>query len=201
MSRQEIIDKAVRCIDEVFPYGDNGNAPYFPVDDFLDEAALRVLRIVPLYALGQGLDASGAQITDHGDGSGSIELPAGFLRLVCLRMAGWKRPVTVAVREGSPEFNKQFNPFTRGGTAKPVAALRKGDGALEYFSLPDGVTPQIEELRIFCFSTVDDNYPAALSEITAWQAALLVLGVLGETEAVNLAENRVAQLLAIMNGA
>ncbi len=187
----------MRCIDEV---SDNtlSNAAHFPLDEFLDEAGRRVVRMVPLSALGSGRPLSGVRITDNGDGSGNIELPRDFCRLISLRMAGWQRPVTVPITTDNPDYRKQFNPVLRGGKAKPVAVLVNGDTELEYFSIDKGVSHKIEVGRYFGFLCVDNNYPAKLIDITAWQLAELVFSTMYDTTGATTAKNKVTELIGLL---
>jgi hypothetical protein len=83
------------------------------------------------------------------DGSGSVELPPDFFRLVSFRMSGWQKPVTEATETDSQEYQLQFIRYARGGISRPVCAIKKaGDGKLlEYFSLPEYLPEhEVEEL-------------------------------------------------------
>jgi hypothetical protein len=83
------------------------------------------------------------------DGSGSIELPGDFYRLVSFRMLGWQRPVTEAIETDSQAYQLQFARYTRGGISRPVCAVKKAGERriLEYFSLPEYVPEhEVEEM-------------------------------------------------------
>ena len=197
--RTEILNKAMWCIDEVYPDQDTSNAPHFPIEEFLDQAAGMILRIAPLHALGEGESIKDTSVaTSSEDGTGRIELPAFFCRLISFCMKGWLRPVTQPIRESDSLFKRQFNPLTRGGTAKPVVVLRYGDTVLDYYSLPDGAAHEIEELKVLTFEKVDDTFPPKLADATAWQVAGLVLSTMNDLRGAEVAQNRVTQLLASM---
>lgn len=76
------------------------------------------------------------------DGMGRIVLPADFLRLVAVRLVGWKRSVSVAYPFGSNEYHIQHNVYTRAGVNKPVCVFAfdsLGGRVLECFPATDGV--------------------------------------------------------------
>jgi len=209
--RRAIINKAMRCIDEVYPGMDVVNAPYFPVGKFLDEAGLRIIKAAPLHALGRGLSFKNTtegdgppprnkvSLTDNGDGSGRIMLPPMFCRLISLRMEGWQRPVTEAIRVDNPLYAKQFNPLTRGGVVKPVAVLTQGDKALDFFSVPQGKPMKIAELRVFIYYGVRNNYPSKLADAAAWQLAALILGTMEDTKAAETAQQRAIEMVRLLD--
>ncbi|MEG1540232.1 MAG: hypothetical protein RR383_09840, partial [Muribaculaceae bacterium] len=72
------------------------------------------------------------------DGSGYIELPCDFLRLVRFKMRGWKKSVTKAISEHDSTYIAQSYYSLRGGCSRPVVAIVNANGAqrLEYYSLP-----------------------------------------------------------------
>lgn len=196
--RSTIKNRALKCIDEVYPDDNTMNVLNFPVDDFLDEAGRRIVLTAPVHTLGEGFDLSDAPLTPRRDGSGVVRLPVNFMRLIIFRMDGWSRPVTMPIRSDHPLYRKQFNKYTRGGTAKPVCALIKGDTELEYFSLPEGMPHKIEEARYFGYEKADDRYPKELIEVTAWQLAALVLSSMTDTNGANVCQQKVNEYLALL---
>ena len=196
MTRAEIMGQALRCLDEIYPEDNSANTLNFPLEEFADEAARRVLLAAPLHAVPCVSDFSGAGITAREDGSGEIALPDDFLRLARLRMEGWKRPVTVLIPEESAAYPKQFHPATRGGCAKPAAVLVRGGKALEYFSVTG--TPRIAEALYIPFSGIGEEYPDKLGGATAWMLAALVLSVSNDPPGAKEAEARAGELLRLL---
>lgn len=197
MTHEYIITKALRCIDEVYPEATDAVVQHFPLEDFVDEACRRILLAAPLRALPAGADFGDAPLTDRGDGSGTIILPADFLRLRRLRMQGWQRPVTDTIGEDAPQYKLQFDYLTRGGAAKPVAALVDGRTRLEYYSLPPGAAHIIADARYIPIPKTGEDYPVSLADAAAWMLAALVLQVSGETEAGQRAQERAEELLGL----
>lgn len=196
MIRERIITRALRCIDEIYPADNDPNAVHFPLSGFVDEAARRVLLSAPLHAVPPAKSFAGAPLSEHGDGTGSVELPADFLRLARLRMEGWQRPVLLPITDDVPEYALQSNPYLRGGPAKPVAALVRGGTALEFYSVSGPAT--IAEALYIPFTSLDDTFPERLTEVTAWVLASLVLGISGEGKEAEAAAARANELMAVL---
>lgn len=108
----------------------NGSAP-------VDE---RIKSIIPECAvvLGQGKAMDVSTFELRPDGVGTIEVPTDYGRLQELRLSCWSRSVYEAILPGTPQYRRQQNLVTRGGTVRPVVALvPKGEGrVLELYSVP-----------------------------------------------------------------
>lgn len=196
--RESIKKKAMRCIDEVSAEA-SSTALHLPLDDFLDEAARRIAKAAPLHALGRGKDFSKrSEIIDYGNGTGKVILPNDFQRLLSFRLKGWERPVINAIHSEDAVYAKQSNPVLRGGCAKPVAVLCDGETALEYYSIPQGEKPEIIEARYFGSFAVDNDYPAKLLDITAWELAALVFSTLYDQTGASIAQNKVNELMQLL---
>jgi hypothetical protein len=101
----------------------------------------------------EGIDMMDAQpaVFIHEDGSGYIELPDDFMRLVIFHLKTWKRPVVIPIVDTDPKYYLQKSRFTgiRGGTDKPVCAITTGESGnkiMEFFSLAPGTT--LEDMRV-----------------------------------------------------
>ena len=197
MMREKIIRRALRCIDEIYPYDVEVNVQQFPLAEFADEAARRGLLSAPLHAIPLTRSFADAPLRENGDGTGSVELPPDFLRLARFRMQGWRRAVLVPVADDTPAYALQSNPYLRGGVAKPVAALTHGGTRLEYFSVPDDPATIAEALYI-PFTSLDDTFPERLAEVTAWVLASLVLGVSNDGKGAEAAAARANELMAVL---
>ena len=196
--RDDIKEKALVCIDEVYTTSEAGNASFFPVDRVLDEAARWVVHAVPLKALGPGTDLSVQSLEAREDGTGSLLLPEDFIRLLRFRMKGWCRPVIIPIRDTDERYAQQFNPVLRGGDCKPVVALCEDDRRLEYFSSSKGAGATAEEARYFGITEVDDAYPERLADITAWKTAELVMAVMNDIAAMQICAGKVAEILQLL---
>ncbi len=122
------------------------------------------------------------------DGSGLLFLPDNMWRMVELRMAGWKRPVTRFLTENSPEYELQHNPYTRGGCSTPVCVLLTLEGrkCLEYYALPEtSVEPRVESALYVPYPEVKMSgyeMPAELVPVVCYTCAAMVYEILGQPD-------------------
>jgi hypothetical protein len=73
-----------------------------------------------------------------GDGCTVVALPSGFIRLVAIRLAGWKREVQYVLPYGSEEYKKQHNELTRSGVNKPVCVFAGSQNSDTIECFPSG---------------------------------------------------------------
>jgi hypothetical protein len=100
--------------------------------------------------LSEGLPLSGTPITSQ-DGTGYLNLPADFLRLVVFQMEGWNIGVFEVISDDDPLYAVQKSKFlgVRGGPNKPVCAITYNPGGqtLEYYSVRPGTAGYIKKAR------------------------------------------------------
>lgn len=190
MDETSLHNGVLQRIDEATSNQLEGIVTRYPVAEFLREATLEMLRTAPLHTLPKN-DFTAAPMKDLGDGTGTVALPADFIRLASFRMHGWLRPVSTAMTTDDPAYSRQLNPVTRGGMAKPAAAIfRDSEGLkLRWFSLPPHMPRQIDEA--FCIVKVKPaDMPGMLTDPLCWLAASLVLAVTNEQNAAAAARQR-----------
>ncbi len=132
-TRLSLINGVKVKLDELIPEGEgvvfdleetpNVSDPYdLLINAILNEAAKRVLMNCPKHYLSP-VKSNATATPDATDTKiGYIVLPDNFLRFISLKMAEWKRPVTDLTPVGTEEYFMQYNPYVRGGIAKPKAA-------------------------------------------------------------------------------
>lgn len=190
MNETNLLNGVLIRIDEATSNQVEGMAARYPIAEFMREATVELLRTAPLHAVPL-TDFRSEPLVSLKDGSGTIALPKDFLRLASFRMKGWMRTVTTVITTENPRYDRQLNPTTRGGIAKPVVALvRDAEGMkLRWFSLPPGWPREVEEA--LC---VVRTAPTALLDLLAdplcWLTASMVLSVTGETAAADTARKR-----------
>lgn len=89
----------------------SGPAEWLPVSDCADRAVLAV----------------------SDEGTLTVTVPEDCVRVLSLELYGWERPAEI-VQPGSRAARMQYNPFSAGGVAAPVAVLRPGGRTLEIHS-------------------------------------------------------------------
>lgn len=174
MEREKIIQKVKHKLDEVSPL-EEGNPVGSPIiEKFLDSSVTDLYSILPAHLI-KSTDISEQTISGNTDGSGTIEMPDGFIKLVNLKLTDWNRPVSKTITEEDPKYKLQFNAYTRGGKSKPVVVQRYDEAnskfILEYFT---SATHEID--RGSCLvdtkaESVQDNLVEALT----WMIAANVL--------------------------
>lgn len=114
------------------------------------DAVMAVHEEAPSDMIDGGTDMKSQPINMHtgGLGTGYIELPDDFMRLVIFKLTAWRRPVIEPIRDTDPLYFMQKSKFNgiRGGVDKPVCALSTGQNGriLEFYSVPAGETATIE---------------------------------------------------------
>ena len=173
--KESIIAKASRCIDEVYPSINDLNAPFLPIEQFIEEAAEWVIKMVPVRALGQGvsIDVEDAVVSDD---MGRMSLPEGFRRLISFKCEDWLRPVVFPIYDSDPAYVQQWNPYLRGTAHRPVVALCEGETVLEFFP---ATADAAANMRYFDFKPQEnsswDSIPEKLVPVIAWKTAEAVL--------------------------
>lgn len=134
----------------------------------------------------------GATPIKNQDGSGYIVLPDDFMRLVIFRMDGWKRPVTSAMQDSSPDYILQKNKYVRGGIDKPKCAITtdaNGKKILEYYSLPGSVSGHIISVGFYIpYPSITNNQTEISDKLyraVIYVTASLTMTALEKTEYAN----------------
>lgn len=196
--REDIKNKAFACLDETEINTDEINLSAYPLETFLDEAGERVLRMAPLHTLGEGLPLPTESFKPNSDGSGSVNLPADFIRLLYFRLRGWHHGKPTVIYDTNPLYAQQMNPVLRGGVAKPVVAICNNRNVLEYFSSPYGEKAEIVEARYFGYTGVSDDYPVLLRNALAWCLAGIVASIMGDAQTMQLCETKVQEQITLL---
>ena len=193
MTKEQLIKKVYRCIDETYPDTTEQDLEEFNIPAFLDEAVRWVVNVVPVGALGKG------------DTQDSLTLSGGFLRLLEFKMDGWKVSVTEALSQNNPKYWQQQNPALRGGNSRPLVFLVNGETELEPYPYSEkevtdkdgkkSIVPAIETLRIFKMPTDYTNYPDKLLDVTAWKTAELVFSMMQDANGVSVAQAQIQNIM------
>lgn len=204
MTKEQLIQKVYRCIDETYPDTTEQDLEDFNIPAFLDEAVRWVVNVVPVGALGGGTDKTDDTNPDDGEeGDVNLSLGEDFLRLIEFKMEGWKTSVTQALSQDNPKYWQQQNPALRGGNSRPVVFLVNDSlntKKLEVYPLSD----KVEVFRVFEMKTSGDgsytdnaytDYPDKLLDITAWKTAELVFSMMQDANGVSVAQAHIQQIL------
>ena len=196
MTKEQLIKKVYRCIDETYPDTTEQDLEEFNIPAFLDEAVRWVVKAVPVGALGEG--------TDHKEevvkGDGKFSLSDYFLRLLEFKLASWKVSVTEALSQNNPKYWQQQNPALRGGASRPLVFTTNGETKLEVF--PNN--SNVDVFRTFDMEADEDghytdsayyNYPDKLLDVTAWKVAELVFSMMQDANGVSVAQAQIQNIM------
>lgn len=174
-------------------------AQRYNIEDFLKDATSELLRSLPINAIPTISEIPTQNIHANIDGSGYIDLPNDFLRLVEFKMKDWQRSVFQPVVYGGRDYNRQCNPNFRGGIAKPVVAIvptTNTNKRLEYYSVVEK-THTVEKAT-YLKNSDPTEVPSILIDALSWLTASLILSVTGEVNLSTMARNRYAQIISLL---
>lgn len=196
MNRDEIIVRVMQCIDEVYPVHSGNYGLDYPIDRFLDDAAIEVLRLSPLEMIDNRFDFSLSEIESFGDGTGRVLLPKGFLRLAGFKMDGWKRAVFEYITPLDKKYHRQHNNITRGGVSKPVVVV--DSGYLYYYSVATNAAHKILRADAVLEQIADESYPKRLVDALCWLTAYKILLVVNEPQAATNAKMQFQEVMGLL---
>lgn len=191
MSKDTIVAKALKCIDEIYPSENTLNEGYFPTDAFIDEAVRWVIDVVPAHIL-----TIREQITPNG---GEIEdgvvtwsnSAIGNARIVYFKMNDWARPADI-IHEDSLIYRQQKNRVLRGTPSRPIA-VRMMDGKTIEAYTSNSDTAQDSTVYIVPYDAA--NIPDRAIDLCAWKLAEVVLLSMNDMQNAPACTARVTELL------
>lgn len=192
ITRDEIISRTQCCMEELPPVweGSLTQNEGVTINRYIDAKIGETLRIIALTAPPHLLWTEAypnlPKPEKHQDGSGRITLDTEILRPVSLLMEGWQRPVTEFITINDPRYELQFNPFTRGGSAKPMAIWgtdSTGKQVIDYYSLPASYKRH-HILELTCIAPPDENATSynlapVIIDALCYRCAAAVYDILG----------------------
>lgn len=198
MDRQAIIKKVQLKLDEITPYDSGEIVNDSFIDELLDDSAKTLQLKLPGY-LSAPVNMDIESGTDNGDGSGFIQLPDDYIRLVTFKMTEWLIAVTVPITEDNPKYNLQKNPYLRGKPNKPVLVIRNifdstSKKILEYYSVLSNHTI---ERAMYIQSMVAELFPDELIDTLAYQTASDAYLIMEQPDMAKLAMAKVDEYIQL----
>lgn len=188
MSKESIVAKALKCIDEIYPSADTLNDTYFPVDDFLDEAVRWVIDVVPARILIKR-ELLNIDETEVINGAYAAFFTSPIGRLVSVSNTGWRRDAEI-IKEDSLLYRQQKNRVLQGNRSKPIAAVRWNESIEIYPTPTDDSTTKVYHVPYFPASI-----PDRAIDLCAWKLAEVVLLSMGDIQNAASCTARVNELL------
>ena len=202
MKVSDIVKQVREYLDEVDALNAasvlNGSAP---VDD-------RIKAMIPecAVAVGEGKQMPSTDVEVLENGVVTMGIPADFGRLYELKMACWKRSVYEAIAHDTPQYRRQHNLVTRGGTVRPVVAIVPyGESRrLELYSVPvgDGSAGDVERAMYVPVPTIKDgdteiNVSDDKKAVLCYMIAVRVARSYGNEKAVALLSSTLNEQIAV----
>ena len=151
----------------------------------------------------KSITPSSLNVTDNGSGGGQMVLPADFVELVSLQLAGWLSPANRLCAHNSREAVWQQNTYTRAGSSKPVCIASfapTGERYAVLFPLPDGNGARV---RHFVYEALFDaadglnGYDSGMDDAVVYACASLLYTMFERYDA---ASAMLSQALAACGG-
>lgn len=186
MTKNGIIKRVKVLMEELTPFDDGLivlNSDVKPIESYIEEAiqpALdQLLIFCPLHLTTAANLPTMTSVVSGTRKIGYITIPDDFLRIHTIKINNWEKAVHRAISVENPEYALQQNPFTRGGSAKPVVA--KAD-KLELYTLKEGDT--VEKATYIQRPDIEDlNLNQKLFEPACHMIAAEVLAIFGSKQA------------------
>lgn len=200
MDCSELIKKVKLVINEA---GDDGDVSLLSADTrSLDDTIAELLpRAVTFIQKNKGSGGgrvntkaaapSALTITADGEGGGTLLLPADFVALVSLQLAGWYTPVHHLYAHDSREAAWQRNEYTRAGCHRPVCVetfMSAGERCAQLFPLPSGNAGMpVHFVYETAFNVADglQGYDEWMVDAVVYQCASMLYTVFERYDAAN----------------
>ena len=213
---EQLVREAKVAIDENVssePLASLGDLDTLTLDEILLSKVEDAARLVEEDAAHHLLDAGkpfGASVeweSQEGYGSGKVNLPADFMRLVTFRMSDWFKPVTEAITEEHPLYSQQSSRYlgVRGNPERPVVAIVHGAACqvLEFYSCSAGPGVRVSVARYLPIPTVKDgsiDLCPKLSRAVVYRLASMACAIVGHSELSALLLGTSNELAGIVTG-
>lgn len=177
MSHQAIIvEKALKCIDEIYPNDNTINNEYFPMDAFYDEAIRWTVDNTPARMLGKGIVLPTKGVKKGGRFNDAAVLDVTSLeigRLLRFSLEGWLTK-EVILDDTDPRYAQMANATLRGKASHPIVFLCDNKTRIEAYSLP-ATAEYVTINRAYYVPYNEEYFTPPMIDIAAWKLAELIL--------------------------
>lgn len=184
-----IVEKALKCIDEIYPSENTLNEGYFPTDAFIDEAVRWVIDVAPTHEL-KGV-AMGFGDISYKDNVAYIPQISDWGRVIYVKFSDWVRPATI-INWDDILYRQQMNKVLRGNPSRPIV-VRTKNGIEAYTTNASGT--DVEALHV---PYNIENIPTRLEDLASWKLAEIVLMSMHDTQGASICTSKVNEHLEIL---
>lgn len=187
-----IVEKALKCIDEIYPSENTLNEGYFPTDAFIDEAVRWVIDVAPVHELTEREVEMDFVDISYKDNVAYIPQTSDWGRVIYVKFSDWVRPATI-INWDDILYRQQMNKVLRGNPSRPIV-VRTKNGIEAYTTNASGAAP-VDALHV-PYSV--DSIPSRLYDIAAWKLAEIVLMSMHDTQGASICTSKVNEHLEIL---
>lgn len=184
-----IVEKALKCIDEIYPSENTLNEGYFPTDAFIDEAVRWVIDVAPIHEL-EGV-AMGFGDISYKDNVAYMSQNSDWGRVIYVKFSDWVRPATI-INSDDILYRQQMNKVLRGNPSRPIV-VRTKNGIEAYTTNASGTA--VEALHV---PYNIENIPTRLEDLASWKLAEIVLMSMHDTQGASICTSKVNEHLEIL---
>lgn len=184
-----IVEKALKCIDEIYPSENTLNEGYFPTDAFIDEAVRWVIDVAPTHEL-EGV-AMGFGDISYKDNVAYMSQISDWGRVIYVKFSDWVRPATI-INWDDILYRQQMNKVLRGNPSRPIV-VRTKNGIEAYTTNASGTA--VEALHV---PYNIENIPTRLEDLASWKLAEIVLMSMHDTQGASICTSKVNEHLEIL---
>lgn len=185
-----IVEKALKCIDEIYPSENTLNEGYFPTDAFIDEAVHWVIDVAPIHEL-EGVEMGFGNIS-YKDNVAYITQNSDWGRVIYVKFSDWVRPATI-INYDDILYRQQMNKVLRGNPSRPIV-VRTKNGIEAYTTIASG-TAAVDALHV---PYNIENIPTRLEDLASWKLAEIVLMSMHDTQGASICTSKVNEHLEIL---
>lgn len=167
------------------------------IDEYLDEAAWKVLVLVPNHRLSAVAADFPLSTFNVVDGIGYIDLPSDYVKVFGIKMKRWERELTLPLKATDDDYKIQMHAHTRGIHVKPMIAV--AFGKLELYSCKDTDTSSDIEEAKYIKRIAAERMPSEFDELLTLICASIVEKVFGNIQQQQVFDQQI-QLMLEMNG-
>lgn len=191
MSKESIVAKALKCIDEIYPSENTLNETFYPTETFIDEMVRWVIDVAPIHELITREDIIVVAPIIK-DGVAQITQTDDWGRVIYVKCKDWVRPADI-INEDDILYRQQTNKTLRGNPLRPIAV--RTIGGLKLYTTTISLAADIELMHV----PYDAEYiPSRLEDIASWKLAEIVLMSMHDTQSASVCSARVNELLQML---
>lgn len=190
MSKESIVTKALKCIDEIYPSENTLNETFYPTEAFIDEMVRWVIDIAPIHEL-EGVTMVFVNVS-YKDQVAYIPQTFDWGRVIYVKFTDWARPATI-INSDDILYRQQMNKVLRGNPSRPIV-VRTRNGIEAYTTNASG-TAAVDAQHV-PYNT--ENIPTRLEDLASWKLAEIVLMSMHDTQGASICTSKVNEHLEIL---